>query len=132
MHTKEPWFTDGKRIWRRDPSELYENGGDVGGDRPIASANIGWSDNGYPQEANARRIVACVNACQSLHTEWLKSNHVAHEFRRLEKQRDELLEALKVAREYMPHDRSDPGYTEDAYKEADMVDKAIAKVEAEE
>ena len=53
-------------------------------------------------EANARRIVACVNALENVSTEWLEQNKsivvlgspIADRFREIEKQRDELLAAL--------------------------------------
>lgn len=60
-HTPGPWFVgaDGK-VWRRDPRDLYENGGGVAGDHPIATVHRGrssWED-GFPVEANARLIAA--------------------------------------------------------------------------
>lgn len=61
-HTPGPWFADANGcIWRRDPRELYENGGSVAGDRPLASAHVGWAGEGltgYRMEANARLIAA--------------------------------------------------------------------------
>lgn len=60
--TPGPWFwdTDGN-IWRRPPADLYQNGGGVAGDRPLATAHKGWhgaNDVGYPVAANARLIAA--------------------------------------------------------------------------
>ena len=61
-YTKGPWFPDtAGRIWRRDPSTLYENGGGVAGDKPIAFVNVGWigeGESGYPIKENARLIAA--------------------------------------------------------------------------
>lgn len=61
-HTEGPWYFDGQgAIWRRPPSDLYENGGEVAGDRPIATVHIGWHHDGaigYPVEANARLMAA--------------------------------------------------------------------------
>ena len=61
-HTPGPWFADDLgRIWRRPPSELYENGGGVAGDKPIAVVSVGWVGEGvtgYPVEDNARLIAA--------------------------------------------------------------------------
>jgi hypothetical protein len=40
---------------------LYQNGGSVAGDKPLAFAFVGWhgeNDTGYPVEANARLIAA--------------------------------------------------------------------------
>lgn len=60
-HTPGPWFVDANgKVWRRDPRDLYENGGGVAGDHPIATAHRGWSrwENVFPVEANARLIAA--------------------------------------------------------------------------
>lgn len=61
-HTPGPWFADDKgNIWRRDPADLYENGGTVAGDMALAVASKGWYGEGsvgYPVEANARLISA--------------------------------------------------------------------------
>lgn len=77
-HTPGPWYFDGHgAIWRRPPSDLYENGGEVAGDRPIATVHIGWhrdGANGYPVEANARLMAAApelLEACQTF-AEWLR------------------------------------------------------------
>ena len=60
--TPGPWFSDARgNIWRRPLSDLYENGGSVAGDKPIAFAFVGWSGEGvtgYPVENNARLIAA--------------------------------------------------------------------------
>lgn len=60
--TPGPWYSDKKgQIWRRHPSLLYENGGDVAGDKCLATVHQGWygeGDTGYPVEANARLIAA--------------------------------------------------------------------------
>lgn len=60
-HTPGPWFLgiNGK-IWRRPPSDLYEHGGGVAGDHPVAQAfrgHPGW-EQGFPFAANARLIAA--------------------------------------------------------------------------
>ncbi len=69
-HTPGPWHADNAgRIWRRHPSELYENGGGVAGDKPVATANIGWIGEdvtGYPIEANARLIAAAPELLEAL------------------------------------------------------------------
>ena len=50
--------------------------------------------------ANARRIVACVNACEGISTENLEENRpvkwLAQQYNEVVKQRDELLEALQA------------------------------------
>ena len=59
-------------------------------------------------EANARRIVACVNACRGLGTDELEQHGlvsaVGTELLELEKQRDELLETLEAAVKQMEDD----------------------------
>lgn len=58
-HTPGPWYADPNgRIWRRPLAELYENGGPLAGERPLAFVSPGWADNGYPVDANARLIAA--------------------------------------------------------------------------
>ena len=61
-HTPGPWYFDeAGNIWRRPPSDLYQNGGGVAGDRPLATAHEGWhgeDDCKYPLVANARLIAA--------------------------------------------------------------------------
>jgi len=68
--TAGPWFADRDgRIWRRHPDELYENGGGVAGDRPIASAHVGWYGEdvqGYPAGANAALIAAALELYTAL------------------------------------------------------------------
>lgn len=60
--TPGPWFSDRRgNIWRRPLSDLYENGGGVAGDKPLAFVAAGWAGEGvtgYPFEANARLIAA--------------------------------------------------------------------------
>ena len=72
-HTPGPWFADASGgIWRRNPRDLYENGGGVAGDRQLATVWKGWvkeGEIGYPLEANARLIAAApdlLRACQDL------------------------------------------------------------------
>ena len=69
-HTSGRWFADAKgNIWRRPPSDLYQNGGSVAGDKPLAVAYAGWygeNDTGYPVEANARLIAAAPDLLEAL------------------------------------------------------------------
>lgn len=69
-HTPGPWFADkAGNIWRRNPSDLYENGGGVAGDKPLASANRGWhheDSQWYPVEANAKLIAAAPDLLEAL------------------------------------------------------------------
>ena len=68
--TSAPWYSDNKNnIWRRNPNELYEYGGDVAGDKPLAVSYVGWSGEGvtgYPSEENAKLIAATRNALPEL------------------------------------------------------------------
>ena len=68
--TPGPWYADiGGQIWRRNPDELYENGGGVAGDRPLAATYRGWNDEseaGYPKEANAHLIAAAPELYEAL------------------------------------------------------------------
>lgn len=68
-HTPTPWFLVGTQIYRRPKSDLYEFGGPVAGDKPMASASKGWygeDADGFPAEANAAHIVKCVNCHDDL------------------------------------------------------------------
>lgn len=96
MHTKEPWQferipaifnpkLDGFQIIAATP-----NGADV---MTVALCTVGEVD-----EQNARRIVACVNACAELTQDALDGGWTAlgmsRHARNVEKQRDELLRVL--------------------------------------
>lgn len=65
---------------------------------------------GKEAQANARRIVACVNACQNIETEVLEKHAlgvIAAENSQVEQQRDDLLAALEhiaVGRRYYVSD----------------------------
>ena len=92
-HTKEPFGHD-------DPSgagainrDLFSGVG--------FTAEAMWPD----KEVNARRIVACVNACAGVGTEYLEDNgpiiELVREHNTVLKQRDELLTALAVSNFYL-------------------------------
>lgn len=126
-HTKEPWFCDEKGyIWRRHPNELYQNGGGVAGDKPLAICDKGWygdGEQGYPNTENARRIVACVNACEGIDTDTLETEfkHLGAEYVEVigllefsdkslsdtkserDTYRDLCAELLKAANDYLPY-----------------------------
>lgn len=61
-HTKEPWRTKTGSAWEFADSE----GGDIG------FCDCGTKNS--RDEANARRIVACVNYCAGLSLEYLELN----------------------------------------------------------
>ena len=104
-HTPEPWkisHDDSDEEWSvitNNSGSIVANvngrtGPELVGDMPV--------DRAMPAEDNARRIVACVNACTGIRTEALE--HRAHMLKahddtiaELKRQRDELLAALGVA-----------------------------------
>ncbi|WP_406850092.1 hypothetical protein [Chromobacterium phragmitis] len=90
-HTKEPWRADGRYILP------------AGADHhtvAIASArSYGEDGTDAERDANARRIVACVNALAHISTEQLESGemlHVGQALADVTRQRDQLLAALEA------------------------------------
>lgn len=87
-HTKEPWLTEqlenANGWWVLCDSEGVE---------------IGSCDGGY-EEDDAKRIIACVNACRGLDTKELEENGlvsaVGSELLRLEAINKELIEAIEI------------------------------------
>lgn len=87
-HTKEPW------VYKKSSSGsyfIYQSEGE-GNNDPIAGFRA--FPNGY---SNAKRIVACVNACEGIPTEVLESgpHRIIQRDAAAERQRDELLAASK-------------------------------------
>ena len=89
-HTPGPWMIG------RPPPNGEQTIGDKNG-LMVAVATTGY---GVNSEANARRIVACVNACAGITTEQLERSKSLDEFMRsmkvIEQQRDDLLAALDI------------------------------------
>lgn len=95
-HTAEPW-------------KLHRSGQSVGSSDGYGVCEV-WprDEDNFPDtegKANARRIVACVNACRGLSTDELEKHGlvsaVGTELIELKKQRDQLLAAIEKASEYI-------------------------------
>lgn len=88
-HTPEPWSVD------PDSTDYYASILDADGADTILLGDYGdW----WMTKANARRIVACVNACAGIETGHLEKYglpDLAQKISDLRKQRDELLKALE-------------------------------------
>lgn len=114
-HTKEPWFVadwnddnggDLTTIEAREPEELFEGQSHIWPDG-IAKKKVADTSDGNNPPEDARRIVACVNACAGLPTDYLEQTSMlglsnsyhaeTRDWELLERQRDELLAALKSA-----------------------------------
>lgn len=127
MHTQEPW-----RLEKAEP-ERPGNYYVLAPDMNLAIARV-YENAG---EANARRIVACVNACSRFSTEHLEnypliSEHGFSMYESVKAQRDELLAALKRISAWNEHtvkfavDHGSNG-VRDLYRS--IADDAIAKCE---
>jgi len=84
-HTSEPWiYQEGSKTIRSKKQNYW-----------IASMNS-W-DNAVDNEANAARIVACVNACKNVPNEWLQENSIKariQEISLLKKQNQILIDTI--------------------------------------
>lgn len=91
QHTPEPWRVAAKALVRLDSAYLIEavENHDFKYGATLAATS----------QQDARRIVACVNACTGLPTEWLEKNALTDctSSHKLIKQRDDLLAALEDA-----------------------------------
>lgn len=117
-HTKEPWTYQKECVGNYQIAHDHSGAGTL----EVTANTI--------TEANARRIVACVNACAEIDTEVLEKHAgqqglMIYLMSDLVKQRDELLAALKEARLFIPEK------TNNSTKFRDYVDELIAKVESE-
>lgn len=94
-HTPEPWQLDDEPDTCTNFYSDDATGSIIGGCPEYKFAKRPIDE----RKANARRIVACVNACAGLDTEDLERNGViaasSDYFSKLKWQRDELLEALE-------------------------------------
>lgn len=86
-HTKEHWLCDKRTVYA-----LNKNGFDI-----FSAVVQDCRTSNSEMEENARRIVACVNACEGIETDELNAYRVmsAKEYREIERQRDELLKIAK-------------------------------------
>ena len=108
QHTKEPWFysetDDGF-------AEITNDERAAGEYISIAEVPTGFSGKiGAEQEANARRIVACVNACAGISTETLEAMPAGPSA--IERQREQLLAATQYAIARYPDLATDVGMIE--------------------
>lgn len=123
MHTKEPWTIE--------VSEEYDSSFDIRkGEWYVATTHDGCEGNNN-SESNARRIVACVNACAGIPTELIEQGGFAAvpvaTHREVKQQRDDLLAALKeIASMENRYDSGDWDEIEDA---RNIAKAAIAKAE---
>lgn len=89
QHTQEPWSINN---WTQPDSSIA-----IGANGTPLIARVMLRDVSInEQKANADRIVACVNACEGIGTEYLErfGGTSFNDFKRVKGQRDELLNAL--------------------------------------
>lgn len=98
-HTPEPWSVAEESFDNDGIQESVIRG--MGGRAAIAVTLDFGPNNPAMREANARRIVACVNACAGVDAELLE-NYPAP-FSELRKQRDELLATITKIRALPQH-----------------------------
>lgn len=96
-HTPEPWSVD------PDSTDYYASILDAdGADTILLGDYVDW----WMTKANARRIVACVNACAGIETGHLEKYGLpdfAQKIFDLREQRDELLKALENTHNALKH-----------------------------
>lgn len=99
QHTPEPWTVSEKTLVRLDCAYLI---------RPVNETNYEYGATlAATSQQDARRIVACVNACRGLPTDELEQKGlvaaVGTQLLELEQQRDELLAALEGMLQWVAH-----------------------------
>ena len=132
-YTPEPW-----QVFEDDPRAIVTKG------NPMLSL-LSVGEDGLAimyEEADARRIVACVNACAGISTENLEDNlpvkELARRYNKALRQRDELLAALEFYAErhhFILHDANawetvsgEPqNFQEDEANTATVEDGSVAK-----
>ncbi|MGE8045191.1 hypothetical protein ACQKO6_13380 [Pseudomonas monteilii] len=88
-HTAEPWDLMPHGIIYGGPVQRYANGSTKSQIAMATGANFMALGE---QQANARRIVACVNACAGISTDALEQGQVAPDAFRLEESRADIAE----------------------------------------
>lgn len=124
-HTKEPWFVEGGYSRDRDDKKWDQFSVCDASDAIATTTGLG------NDEANARRIVACVNACAGYSTDdlekygrWISSGDFACEAE-VYQQRDELLASLEEClAAYSASPKRPPDLVEDWEKILARIDKA--------
>lgn len=99
-HTPEPWSFSIEEVFDNDgvPESVIRG---IDGRACVAVAIDFGPNNPGMREANARRIVACVNACAGVDTELLEAYSAP--FSKLRDERDELLAACQTTLEENLH-----------------------------
>jgi hypothetical protein len=101
-HTKEPWRVAGSAFDNEGVKETVIHGLDG---RAAIAVTLDFGPNNLSmREDNARRIVACVNACAGIGTEYLERFGATsfNDFKRVKDQRDELLAAMETIARSLP------------------------------
>lgn len=87
-------------------------------------------------DEDARRIVACVNACEGISTENLEENkpiiELARAYNASLRQRDDLLEALKSIEDYWNQDQNETAMADACWHAINTARAAIARATGEQ
>lgn len=110
-YTKEPWIASGRSI-KQDYTAIGlppESGQTIAAVMGGNTSGPYFVESNAECEANARRIVACVNACARFATDDLErfplvSEHGFALYESVKKQRDELLAASQMALRLFDHE----------------------------
>jgi hypothetical protein len=89
-HTKEPWIVSSRRAtFIIKPNSVYTE----------VIAQCYFLDN-KKEEANAKRIVACVNACEGITNEALEAGYIKHLVETDKKRHEFLCSISDIKKEY--------------------------------
>lgn len=131
-HTPGPWYVNDDHKAMSEYCVCAESRG-KGFGSSVATVTQRDGDKSLPHDeavANARRIAACINACEGIGTEYLEhfGGTTFNDFKRVKDQRDDLLAALEL------YVAAGCGDTTSFYKQAEAYDaaiEAIAKAEGQ-